>query len=103
MAPRGQPAEAEYACKSGNSRYRVQVSSGGWSADYPAPGTFIELKLSCRAFRPRSDYVHNAGRFCDPALDRQVDRAQGLQAGRPHAANALLVITPRTPISQPSR
>jgi ABC-type transport system substrate-binding protein/DNA-binding SARP family transcriptional activator len=80
--------DAEYARTSGNSRHRVQVSSGGWSADYPAPGSFIALKLSCRAFRPRSDYVHNAGGFCDPALDRRVERAQRLQAARPDEANA---------------
>ena len=75
--------DAEYARSSGNSRYGIQASSGGWSADYPAPGSFISLKLSCRAFRPHSDYVHNAGGYCNPALDHQVERAQRPAWSRP--------------------
>jgi YVTN family beta-propeller protein len=78
-----------YARRSGNSRYRVQASSGGWSADYPSPSSFIELKLSCRAFVPDTDYNHNAGGFCDPLLDRRVARARRLQARRPVRAAGL--------------
>jgi len=62
------------------------MSSGGWSADYPAPSAFINLKLSCRAFKPNTDYVHNAGGFCDPALDRRAARAQRLQGANPAEA-----------------
>lgn len=81
--------DATFARKSGNSRLRVQISSGGWSADYPSPSSFIKLKLSCAAFKHATDYTDNAGGFCDPAIDRQVDRAQRLQASRPQQAAAL--------------
>ena len=81
--------DAIYARKSGNSRFHVQMSSGGWSADYPSPSSFIKLKLSCAAFRPGTDYTQNAGGFCDPAIDRQVDRAQRLQTWRPQRAARL--------------
>ena len=82
-------ADNVYARRSGNSRLRVQISSGGWSADYPSPSSFIKLKLSCGAFKPATDYNHNAGGFCDPALDRQAERAQRLQSRRPQRAAAL--------------
>ena len=75
--------------RSGNSRYRVQISSAAWSADYPSPSSFIKLKLACDAFELGTDYNHNAGFYCDPSLDRQVDRAQRLQAWRPQRAAAL--------------
>jgi peptide/nickel transport system substrate-binding protein len=81
--------DALYARHSGNSRYRVQISSGGWSADYPSPSSFIKLKLTCGAFVPATDYNHNAGGFCDPALDRQVARAQRVQAWHPEQAAVL--------------
>ena len=36
-----------------DSRNQAQVVSGGWTADYPSPSTFIG-KLSCGYFIPRS-------------------------------------------------
>jgi peptide/nickel transport system substrate-binding protein len=66
----------------------AQVISGGWGADYPTASDFIELKLSCREFRPNSDFNNNIG-FCDPAIDRRIDRAIALQVARPQAANRL--------------
>ena len=66
----------------------AQVISGGWGADYPTASDFIELKLSCREYRPQSDFNNNIG-FCDPAVDRQIDRAIALQVARPPEANTL--------------
>jgi peptide/nickel transport system substrate-binding protein len=67
---------------------RAQVISGGWVAEYASASDFIELKLSCREYHPERDYNSNAG-FCDPAIDRQIDRARALQVSRPAEANRL--------------
>ena len=72
----------------GRGSTRAQVVSGGWGADYPTASDFIELKLSCREYRPESDFNNNIG-FCDPAVDRKIDRAIALQVARPEAANAV--------------
>jgi peptide/nickel transport system substrate-binding protein len=79
-------SDARFARASGNSRYRVQMSSGGWAADYPLPSAFINLKLSCRSFKPDTDNVPNAGGFGDRTLDRRAARAQRLQGTNPAAA-----------------
>ncbi|HYB86913.1 MAG TPA: ABC transporter substrate-binding protein [Streptosporangiaceae bacterium] len=69
-----------------NSRYQVQISRGGWAADYPAPSEFINLFLSCGAFVPGSDANGNAAQFCDRGIDRGIQRALRLQSSDPQAA-----------------
>jgi peptide/nickel transport system substrate-binding protein len=71
----------------GKGSMHAQVVSGGWGADYPTASDFIELKLSCRQYKPQSEFNNNIG-FCDPAVDRQIDRAIALQVSRPAEANA---------------
>ena len=58
----------------------VQVAVTGGRIDYPAPSTFFE-QLRCGALDP--------SRFCDPAIDRQMDEALALQATDPAAADEL--------------
>jgi YVTN family beta-propeller protein len=72
----------------GRGSTHAQVISGGWGADYPTASDFVELKLSCREYRPESDFNNNIG-FCDPAVDRQIDRALALQIARPAEANTV--------------
>jgi YVTN family beta-propeller protein len=64
---------------------RAQVISGGWNAGYPAASEFIARHLSCRGLRSGQ----NAGRFCDPTVDRQIARAQSLQLVSPQQAERL--------------
>jgi YVTN family beta-propeller protein len=66
-------------------RNPVPVISGGWAADYPAASDFIALKLSCHAIATGN----NSGRFCDPAIDRQILEAEGRQLDRPQQAARL--------------
>ena len=66
-------------------RNRAQVISGGWNAGYPAASDLIAQHLSCRGLRSGQ----NAGRFCDPAIDRQIARAQSLQIISPQQADRL--------------
>ena len=71
----------------GKGSTHAQVISGGWGADYPSASDFIKLKLSCSEYRPQSEFNNNIG-FCDPAVDRRIDRAIDLQVSRPAEANA---------------
>jgi YVTN family beta-propeller protein len=68
-----------------NPGNRAQVISGGWNASYPAASDFIEQHLTCRGL-PGGQ---NAGRFCDPAVDRRIARAQSLQIASPQLAAGL--------------
>jgi peptide/nickel transport system substrate-binding protein len=56
------------------------VAVSGWIIDYPAPYTFFE-QLRCGAADP--------SRFCDHAIDRQMDEALALQTTDPAAADEL--------------
>jgi peptide/nickel transport system substrate-binding protein len=58
----------------------VQVGLNGWIVDYLGPSTFFD-QLRCTASDP--------ARFCDPAIDRQMDRALAVQASDPQAADRL--------------
>ena len=71
-----------------DSRNQAQVVSGGWTADYPSPSTFIG-KLSCGYFIPRSASSTDASELCDPNIDRQIARAQSLQLLHSAQANVL--------------
>ncbi|HTI33669.1 MAG TPA: BTAD domain-containing putative transcriptional regulator, partial [Miltoncostaea sp.] len=55
-----------------------QAGLSGWAIDYPAPSTFFE-QFRCGAADP--------ARFCDPAVDRQIDAALALQRIDPAAAD----------------
>jgi peptide/nickel transport system substrate-binding protein len=70
--------------RSGNER-RVQAGFFAWGPLFAAPAGFIPSALSC-AF---SWGEGNTSQFCDPALDRQMARAQALQATDPVAATNL--------------
>jgi YVTN family beta-propeller protein len=72
-----------------NSRYHAQVSRGGWAADYPAPSEFLNLFLSCAAFRLASDANDNVAQFCDRDIDRGIEHALQLQATDPAGASRL--------------
>jgi peptide/nickel transport system substrate-binding protein len=72
-------SDADFFRIAANPRNRAQVTSGGWAADYPAASDFIALKLSC----PAIPTGNNSGRFCDPAIDRQIADAESQQLSRP--------------------
>jgi YVTN family beta-propeller protein len=66
---------------------RWNIASGEWTADYPSPGDFLDLFLSCSNYHPDNpEQTTNDGGFCVPAFDRLVSRAQRLQLTDPAAA-----------------
>jgi YVTN family beta-propeller protein len=58
-------------------RPRAQLAISGFLADYASPSTFIQTLFSCGA--GASPSPENLARFCNPALDRQVERALAAQ------------------------
>ena len=58
----------------------MQVGLSGWIVDYLAPSTYFD-QFRCRADDP--------SRFCDPAVERQMNRALAVQASDPEAADRL--------------
>jgi peptide/nickel transport system substrate-binding protein len=68
---------------------QIQAGFGGWSADYFSPTGFYQNILTCLAKRaPASNGAAVAG-FCDPEIDREMVRAQALQASDPRRATLL--------------
>jgi peptide/nickel transport system substrate-binding protein len=62
---------------------RFQVSSNGdWVSDYPDPSSYIPAFFSCGG-------GNSNGYVCDPALDRQMQRAELSDRASPAAADAL--------------
>jgi len=71
-----------------DSSNNAQVVSGGWSADYPSPSDFIG-RLSCADYTPHSTSNVDNSEFCDAAIDRQIARAELVQATNPAGSEVL--------------
>ena len=74
---------------------RVQIGYNGWYADSLAPSNFVLPSFDC-------DTADNLSRYCDPALDAEIDRALSQPATNPVAppefwANADRRITDAAP------
>ena len=80
-------ANAYFAAVNDTLRPGPQIAGDGWFADYPAASNFFD-QLTCAGARPTLRAV-NASRFCDPAIDRKISRAIGLQASGSRAPNDL--------------
>jgi peptide/nickel transport system substrate-binding protein len=68
-------------------------TNGDWLVDYPDPTSYIPQFFSCGG-RSTNGYV------CDPALDRELQRAESLEPRAPAAANALWATIDRTLTNQ---
>ena len=84
----------------GEDSFTLQVGFYGWGPDFAAPAGFIVPALTCGAYNPVSSENENAAEFCDPAIDREIARAQSLQTSDPEAASRL---GPRSTATSPTR
>jgi peptide/nickel transport system substrate-binding protein len=66
----------------------IQAGFNGWIADFATPSGFFVPTLTCRAATPAGGSA-NAAAFCDPAIDREIARAQSLQTSDPERASRL--------------
>jgi peptide/nickel transport system substrate-binding protein len=64
---------------------KMQAGVHSWFADYPAASDFAPL-FSCRAAGVAAE---NPARFCDPAVERMIERALDVASTDPQAANDL--------------
>lgn len=62
---------------------RFPISNhGDWVSDYPEPSSYIPTLLGCNG-------SNNHRLFCDPATDRDMNRAGSLELSVPRAADAI--------------
>jgi peptide/nickel transport system substrate-binding protein len=78
-----------YGATISDSRNRVQIGSGGWGTDYPAPSNFFDAKFSCRVFRPANPFNNNDSEFCNRQIEARVNRVRRLGITNPDAADRL--------------
>jgi YVTN family beta-propeller protein len=64
-----------------NSQSRSSAAIGAWRADYPSPAGYLVPLFSCTG--------ESIMRFCRPAIDTLIRRAQALQTSDPRASNAV--------------
>jgi peptide/nickel transport system substrate-binding protein len=69
----------------GDATPHPQAGFYAWGPGFPAPAGFIPSGLSCA----ETFHDGNVAQFCDPALDREMSRAEALQTTDPVTANAL--------------
>jgi peptide/nickel transport system substrate-binding protein len=72
-----------------NSRNRVQAAFWGWVASDVSAADFLIPLFSCASFIPASPNNENVAQFCDPSIDRLMNKAKQLQSSSQAAANAL--------------
>jgi YVTN family beta-propeller protein len=82
-------ADPNYFTTAYDSRTKAQIGTYPWSSDYPAASGFFDSILTCASFRPNSPANFNAAEFCDPRIDRQIEKALTEQATNPDAARGL--------------
>ena len=60
----------------------------GQGFPYPNPGAVLPQAFSCAAFLPGNPLNLNPSAFCDPGIDRQMQKAQAEQLNDPAASRA---------------
>jgi ABC-type transport system substrate-binding protein len=65
--------------KAGDPRTHTQSAVSGWRSDFPRASDFFGNLLTCASYQPGGFNLNSTG-FCDPALDRELRRAQDLAA-----------------------
>jgi peptide/nickel transport system substrate-binding protein len=70
-------------------RIGLQIGFNGWYPDYASPSGDILGGLTCSSYKRDSAGNENLAEFCDPAIDRDIARAQSLQHPDPEAASSL--------------
>jgi ABC-type transport system substrate-binding protein len=68
-----------------NARFE-QRSAAARPDDFPAASNFVSPILTCASFTPGTQANTNAAEFCDPTIDREVQRALALEVDQPQAA-----------------
>ncbi len=70
-----------------DSRTKAQIGTLPWGPDNPGPSGF--LPGTCASFLPRNPRNSNVAQFCEPRIDRLVEKALSEQVTNPNAARRL--------------
>jgi peptide/nickel transport system substrate-binding protein len=70
-------------------KLRLQLGFYAWSPGFAAPSGFIQPGLSCSSYQPHNPDNENTAEFCDRSIDREINRAQSIQAVQPEVATKL--------------
>jgi peptide/nickel transport system substrate-binding protein len=89
---------AQYGLESYNPRYKWQVASTGWFADWPSASSFFS-SFTCASFHPNATNG-NFSELCDHGLDAEIARAQSLQLTNLRAAGRIWTRVDRRIIDQ---
>jgi peptide/nickel transport system substrate-binding protein len=69
---------------------KVQMGGlDGWYADLPVASNFVEPTFRCAVIRPSGPFTPNLAKFCDPAIDAEMDKAKKVEATDPLAGDRL--------------
>lgn len=79
-------------------RYKWQVQSSGWYADWPSASSFFS-DFTCASFHPNASNG-NFPEFCDHGLDKQIAQAESLQLTNPQAAGRIWARVDRRIVEQ---
>ena len=80
------------------NKLHPQAGFGAWLPDFAAPSGMFVVTLTCSATNEKNS--QNYGKFCDPAIDREIARAQSLQQSDPEAASRLWAKTDRDVVNK---
>jgi len=73
----------------GDPRNRAQIGFDGLGAGYPSPASFLVNLFSCPGSMVGSPNVPDSSQFCDPRIDRLMQRALAEELTDPSGARAL--------------
>jgi peptide/nickel transport system substrate-binding protein len=77
-----------YYANVGLAKRRSQIGLFGWEADYPAGSALFRPLFTCAAYRPTMPFNSNPAAFCNPGIDRAIERATALEPLNTAAAAA---------------
>jgi YVTN family beta-propeller protein len=83
------PLTDNYWDAAGDPRNRAQIGFDGWGGRYPAPASFLVALFSCPGSLVGSPNVLDSSQFCDPRIDRLMQRAQAERLSDPTRSRAL--------------
>jgi ABC-type transport system substrate-binding protein/DNA-binding SARP family transcriptional activator len=72
----------------GLARRHSQIGVFAWEADYPAGSALFPPLFTCSAYRPATPFNSNPAGFCEPDIDRAIERATALEPVNTAAAAA---------------
>ena len=61
-----------------NNSQKWNIAWSAWYQDYPTASDFLNVLLGCGTIHPGSDASPNIAAFCDPAIQKQMNKALSL-------------------------